>query len=409
MRGGLQVRLDGGRRCVIRIRLGERGDLEQFVNRGRLVALLGEAIALGERGHFLGVDPVYQAVELGAQPGVGPGAIRRLEQHVERLVELGPRPIQVSDLHLPLAGVVMLLRRLDERGDGISGRWRRRRRRRLDLRRGLRCLELGRVRPAGCNRGRESEDCQRRQPCTSAHLGAPARASGLCHQTTADAKYPVEVASDPHPRFWQRCALARHRQRIIARGWGQGLPIYDRRVTVLRRAEKVIRRNGSPESNWGLKNNIPISASQITLTRSAISVIWASPPGRKSCAAQRGRGPPASRSSGHRPGSSGSVASPAGHRLRTRSRSVSPRPGLVSRHPPPVREPGWTTVPARARARTPGPGEECSLETPGTRRSGAQATRQGRPRGPGRRLRPGQTGRKRLTGAGRPGRRRHWP
>src|SRR6476661_6545779 len=54
-----------------------------------------------------------------------------------------------------------------------------------------------------------------------------------------------------HIHDWQRCALALPRQRVTARGWGQGFPIYDRRVTVLRPTEKVIRRNGSPESNWG--------------------------------------------------------------------------------------------------------------------------------------------------------------
>ena len=57
---------------------------------------LGEAIALRQRRHFLGIDPVHQAVEVGAQAGVGPGAVRRLEQDVERLVEFAPRPIEVA-------------------------------------------------------------------------------------------------------------------------------------------------------------------------------------------------------------------------------------------------------------------------------------------------------------------------
>ena len=120
--GGFQVRLHDRRRLGIRGRLREGGDLEQLVDRCRLVLLLGEAIALGQRCHLLCVDSVHQTVEMRAEAGVGPRAVRRLEQDVQRAVELASGAIEMPDLELALAGVEMLLRRADERGDRINGR-----------------------------------------------------------------------------------------------------------------------------------------------------------------------------------------------------------------------------------------------------------------------------------------------
>ena len=73
---GLDRRLGrgvGGRR-------GEGGRvLQDLVDRRRFVLLLREAVALGERGDFVGVDAVDQAVEVLAHPGVGARAVRGFE------------------------------------------------------------------------------------------------------------------------------------------------------------------------------------------------------------------------------------------------------------------------------------------------------------------------------------------
>ena len=68
----LQVRLHGrleiGRR---RQRAKCRGQRKKVVNGGRLVLLLGEPVALSERLHFVGADPVDQAIEMLADSRLG--------------------------------------------------------------------------------------------------------------------------------------------------------------------------------------------------------------------------------------------------------------------------------------------------------------------------------------------------
>ena len=122
MLGGLEVGFDDRRRLGVGRRLREGRDLQQLVDRCRFVLLLGEAIALCQRCHLLGIDPVHQTIEMRAQAGVRARAVRRLEQDVERPVELASGAIEVADLQLALAGVVVLLRRADEGGDRINGR-----------------------------------------------------------------------------------------------------------------------------------------------------------------------------------------------------------------------------------------------------------------------------------------------
>ena len=57
----------------------------------------------------MGVDAVDQPVEVLAHPGVGPGAVGRLEQDVDGAVELDPRALEMAELQLALAGFEMVL------------------------------------------------------------------------------------------------------------------------------------------------------------------------------------------------------------------------------------------------------------------------------------------------------------
>ena len=78
---------DDRRRLGIRRRLRESRDLEQLVDRRRFFLLLGEAVALGQRCHLLCIDSVHETVEMRTEAGVGPRAMRRLEQDVQGAVE----------------------------------------------------------------------------------------------------------------------------------------------------------------------------------------------------------------------------------------------------------------------------------------------------------------------------------
>ena len=120
---GLQreVRLDGRLRRRVGGGRGEgRRVLQDLVDRRRFVLLFGEAVALGERRDFVGVDAIDQPIEVLAQPRVGAGAVRRFEQNVDGLVELLAGLVEVAGLELALAGVEMTLRGGDEGCDRIE-------------------------------------------------------------------------------------------------------------------------------------------------------------------------------------------------------------------------------------------------------------------------------------------------
>ena len=104
----------------------EGGDREQLVDRRRLGGLLDEAVAGRERRHFPGADLVDEAIEVLAQPRVGAGAVGRLQEHVERLIELDPRLVEMTLRQFLLAGLVVTVRRGDQRRDWIGGGRRRR-------------------------------------------------------------------------------------------------------------------------------------------------------------------------------------------------------------------------------------------------------------------------------------------
>ena len=101
---GLEIRLDrlgqlgrGGRRPERR-RLGQ-----QLIDRRRLVLLFREAVALGQRLHFVGADAVDQTIEMLADARLGPRAVGRFEQNVDGAVELHLRRVEMPLLELALA------------------------------------------------------------------------------------------------------------------------------------------------------------------------------------------------------------------------------------------------------------------------------------------------------------------
>ena len=105
-----------------RVRPRERRDLQHFVDRRRLVLRFREAVALRQRRHFVRVDAVDEAIEVLAGARVRPRAVRGLQHDVDGTVELDPGAVEVTQLQLALAGLEMLLRRLDQRGDRVRRR-----------------------------------------------------------------------------------------------------------------------------------------------------------------------------------------------------------------------------------------------------------------------------------------------
>ena len=53
---------------------------------------------LRQRRQLGGADPLDQAIEMLADPRFGPRAVGRLEQHVQRPVELAPGRFEVAEL-----------------------------------------------------------------------------------------------------------------------------------------------------------------------------------------------------------------------------------------------------------------------------------------------------------------------
>ena len=72
--------------------------------RRRLVFLLGEPVAFGQRPDLVGADAVDQPVEMLADPRLGAPAVRRLEQHVDAWLNSCLARFDVAELELPLAG-----------------------------------------------------------------------------------------------------------------------------------------------------------------------------------------------------------------------------------------------------------------------------------------------------------------
>ena len=66
-----------------------------------------------------GADAIDEAIEVVAEPSVRPRAVRRLEQDVDRAVELDARLVEMAQFGFALAGGEVALRGGDERGDGV--------------------------------------------------------------------------------------------------------------------------------------------------------------------------------------------------------------------------------------------------------------------------------------------------
>ena len=137
---GREVRLDGFLGGGPGRRLRERRNREERVDGRGFGSLFREPVALGEGRHFVGVDPVDQPVEMFPEPGVASRPVGRFEEQFDRPVELGSCLLEVPELQLALAGEEMLLRSINQNGNGIGGwgfrrttgslghwRWRRRR------------------------------------------------------------------------------------------------------------------------------------------------------------------------------------------------------------------------------------------------------------------------------------------
>jgi hypothetical protein len=96
-----------------------RRELQELIDRRRLVFLFRKAVAGGQRTHFVGADAIDQPVEVLADPRLGPCAVRRFEQHVDRAVEFLLRTLEVPLLELRLTGLEMAIGCADQRLDRV--------------------------------------------------------------------------------------------------------------------------------------------------------------------------------------------------------------------------------------------------------------------------------------------------
>jgi len=131
-------------------RLGGVAQREQFVDGCGFGRFLREAVASRERGDFERADAIDEPIELRAQPRLHARAARRVQEDVDRVVELVPGLFEVAQIKIALALVVNALGFVEDGLDRIrrggrlcrrllSGvhrgrRGRRRGRRRADLR-----------------------------------------------------------------------------------------------------------------------------------------------------------------------------------------------------------------------------------------------------------------------------------
>ena len=101
--------------CRLDVGVDGEGDVVGLVDGRGLGALLGEAIALLQRGQFQLAHRLHDLVEFPLQPFVIPQVKIAGQQQVERLVKVGFRSLQVSGLVIRLAGRIFLLRLSDQR------------------------------------------------------------------------------------------------------------------------------------------------------------------------------------------------------------------------------------------------------------------------------------------------------
>ena len=234
--------------CGVRVRRRERRDLQQLVDRRRLVLLLGEAVALRERRHLVRVDAIDQAIEVLAQSArrcarrtatragrrrrdrtrSGRGRDGRASARARRR----RNGAATSAMSVAIGSTAAGARRLAARR--LRGRGRRQR-------------------TAACGFGFEPHAAVARQSPTAARagsharvvmLGAPARTFGPTHESrVVQAGYPVEVApggSPPASRSASRlatCLTARRSDVRCSRPgdgalecWGSRVPLPDGRV-----------------------------------------------------------------------------------------------------------------------------------------------------------------------------------
>src|SRR6185312_2778164 len=78
-----------------------------------------EPVARRERPYLVGADPVDQPIEVLANARLGARAVRRLEQHVNRPIELQLGGVDVSLFELSLAGLEMLVGGGDQRQNRV--------------------------------------------------------------------------------------------------------------------------------------------------------------------------------------------------------------------------------------------------------------------------------------------------
>ena len=95
--------------------LREGRNRQDLVDRRGLGLRFREAVALRQRGDLVGVDAVDEAIEVLPHPRVGPGAVWRLEEHIDRPIELDAGALEMTELQLALTGREMVLGGLDQR------------------------------------------------------------------------------------------------------------------------------------------------------------------------------------------------------------------------------------------------------------------------------------------------------
>jgi hypothetical protein len=116
--------LEVSRDCLLRFRRGRRllegGNREQIVDRGRLVFLLCEAVSLSEGSELVGADTLHETVEMFANSRNGSSPVARLQQNLERLVELRLGHFKMAFAQLSLPGLEMGHRQGNEDGNRVA-------------------------------------------------------------------------------------------------------------------------------------------------------------------------------------------------------------------------------------------------------------------------------------------------
>ena len=176
-----------------------RGHREQLVDRRRLVLLLGEPVAFGERLHLVGADAIDEAIEVVADPRLGAAAVRRLDEQVRRRDRTPlARAVDVSGVELALPGPEVLVGLGNQQENGIGGG---------NLRK----------RGSGLSDGRRSVDAQERrwrpEPCAHHRTPQPAAAMRGGKRVWRN----VEPSGAPRSRLTEK--------RIVSRPLVAGAPV----------------------------------------------------------------------------------------------------------------------------------------------------------------------------------------